>query len=357
MRNTIVHFLAVLSLAGSVFAGPIDALNRVLDSFDKWELSTLDTDYVTLPSEWWRLGVQGIWSNTNINLREYTVLYGMQGNLDSDTKMKFGLQGAFRGWGVSYTWDVDSRDWNLGLSYFGNAFGIEFVNSRTKSLCGDIDAYVWKITEEYGFLPNQDEINVSRKDVRHHNILVDGYYAFDSEHFSFPAAMDQSHLQKKSAGSFLLGASYVFSEFAFRERSDIYEMSELERTTISEVALGAGYGHNFVYKMLENSQFLIHFSAIPMVSVWNRYKMKSPEISLMALFDEEESHGHYWIWDDFKNDQLQFVWFLRTSFTYTYKKLYMGLKAEVVRQTLSKGDDLDLEADLLNIRGFAGVRF
>lgn len=348
----VLPLFAILLLTSSVLAGPIDALNRFLDRLDAREISKLDTNYVMLPAEWWQFGVFGMWMNTNLNLRNYEAFYGMSGNLDSDMKMRLGVMGSFRGWGASYSWDVKNRDQNFSLSYHGNAYGLEFVNSKTKSLCGKVNAYAWE-GDENGYFPEQMKLDVKRKSVRHVNMLIDGYYVFDSRHFSFPAALDQSYIQKKSAGSFILGSAFVHSKIQLAKGSELYELSEVEQTEINEVAVGAGYGYNFVYRLLQNSRFLIHFSVMPMFSVWNNYTVTWNSLAS----DDDSMHDQYWLWDDFKNDQLQIIWFLRTSFTYMYKRLYAGIKAEVTRQTLSKGEDLDLEADLLNIRGFVGFRF
>ena len=356
-KFSVLFFFAALIWGVSAYAGSDSALNRFFDNWDDWTISRLDTDYVTLPSQWWRVGLLGAWQNTNINVTDYSMMYGMFGNADSDRKMKLGLQGSFRGWGASYSFELGGSDRLFNFLYFGNSFGIEFVDNRTHSLNGNIDAYAWGLDADYGFVPNETPIQILKDDILHHCIFVDGYYVFNSRQFSLPAAMDQSYLQKKSAGSILLGAAYVYNDFVYSKNSDFFSISGVENITISEFTFGGGYGYNFAYRLMQNSHFLVHFSLLPMISVWNRFHVKTDEHSLAAGLNGSQKHGHYWIWDDFKNDHLQLVWFYRSSFTFSYKNFYIGVKAEIVRQYLTKDDGLDLETDVLNIHSFAGIRF
>lgn len=356
-KFSVLLIFASLLLGVSAYAGSGSAFTRFFDDWDKWEISRLDTDYVALPSQWWRVGVLGALQNTNINVSDYSMMYGMFGNADSDRKLKLGFQGAFRGWGASYSFDLDGSDRFFNFLYFGNAFGVEFVDNRTHSLNGKVDAFAWGLDADFGFVPNETPVKILKDDILHHCILVDGYFVFNSRKFSFPAAMDLSYLQKKSAGSVLLGAAFVYNDFAYLRNGELFAMSGVENIKISEFTFGAGYGYNFAYRFLQNNQFLVHFSLLPMISVWNRFNVDCDEHSLAAGLNGSQKHGHYWIWDDFKNDNLQFVWFYRSSFTYSYKNFYIGVKGEIIRQYLTKDDGLDLETDVLNVHGFAGIRF
>ena len=62
------------------------------------------------------------------------------------------------------------------------------------------------------------------------------YYAFNYCKSSFPAAFSQSYIQKRSAGSWMIGASFDGSKTKVKGMT----------IRLNELALGAGYGYNLV---------------------------------------------------------------------------------------------------------------
>lgn len=343
--------------AGFSCAESNNFLIRFLDKLDSLELERLDTNYVRPYREWWRVAYINSFSNTNMNIRSYSPLYGIEGNINADTKLKLALHASFRGLGVTYAHDVDSRDMNLLLSYYGNIFGGEILMNRSNSLHGPLSIYNWLENENYTFSPMNITLNVEPKDLSYFNILSDFYVVLNYRRFSFPAALGFSHTQRRSAGSIILGGSYIFSGTKVKSEDLRNFWGGQSHFSIKEVALGAGYAYNFSYRIFENHSLLFHFSLLPMFTVWNHYSDRAREQNALVNPELVRYNETNWIWDDVENDAVQMVLLFRNGMNYNYKNVFLGVNTVFAAQTLSKGDDLDYDVDLWIVRAFAGVRF
>lgn len=350
-------FFLMMLFCGLAFAGPISALNGFLDWMDSCELASLDTNYVMPHKQWWRIAYINSFSNTNMNVRSFEPIYGVEGNLNAETRLHLAGSVAFRGLGYTYTYDMDHQDMSMMFNYYGNVFGGEILFNRTKSMHGPLSIYNWlELEEELYGLVNTD-VDVEGSDMSYYNVLTDFYVVLNDEKFSFPAALGYSHLQKKSAGSIILGGGYVYSGTSVRNPALQYIWGGLKHFSIREAALGAGYGYNFAYRLGAEHYLLFHFSLVPLVTVWNYYDDHYEEYQEDATFKERDSDETTWLWDDITNDEIQIIWMFRNSLNYNYKNFFAGLNSFFARQTLSKGDDLDYEVDLWILRAFVGVRF
>ena len=91
-----------------------------------------------------------------------------------------------------------------------------------------------------------------------------------SSRLSFPAAFNQSYIQRRSAGSWLAGISY---QGGIIETSDELKARNPNAPDVSidvgHVGIGGGYGYNWVL----GRRWLLHFSMLPTFVVLNRNKM------------------------------------------------------------------------------------
>jgi hypothetical protein len=99
---------------------------------------------------------------------------------------------------------------------------------------------------------------------------IAGYYIFNHRRFSFPAAFTQSYIQRRSAGSWLAGFSYqggsIKSNKELKERNaDAPEVN----ISVGHFGIGGGYAYNWVL----GKGWLIHFSMLPTVVVYDRNKL------------------------------------------------------------------------------------
>lgn len=107
--------------------------------------------------------------------------------------------------------------------------------------------------------------------------MADGYYIFNKRRFSYKAAYRQSVIQKRSAGSWLAGAMFYYSDFRYDDLSNaelLVYMNNVGRIKQWQANVGAGYGYNYV----PAKGWLISAMAMPMLTVYNHvdfYNYKS----------------------------------------------------------------------------------
>ena len=81
------------------------------------------------------------------------------------------------------------KDYEFNLNYYSSRISLDFSYQRSESLAGDVNR------DDRG-LQTMETGDLTLKVVN-----LAGYYAFNHRRFSFPAAFNQSYIQRRSAGS------------------------------------------------------------------------------------------------------------------------------------------------------------
>ena len=153
-------------------------------------------------------------------------------------------------------WKGAYKDYELNLNYYSSRISLDFSYQRSESLAGDI--------HRGDNLSQMESGDLTLKVVN-----FAGYYAFNHRRFSFPAAFNQSYIQRRSAGSWLAGISY---QGGIIETSDELKAKNPNAPDVSidvgHVGIGGGYGYNLVL----GKKWLFHLSMLPTVVVYNRNK-------------------------------------------------------------------------------------
>ncbi|MBO4430527.1 MAG: DUF4421 family protein [Bacteroidaceae bacterium] len=152
-----------------------------------------------------------------------------------------------------------NKDMEFNINAYGNRFGVEASYQDSKTLSGDINY-------------NNGSFHINKGDVKLTLVNVTGYYAFNYRHFSYPAAFTQSYIQKRSAGSWLLGATYQGGRI--KATDDAPATMSQSRTTMNTFAVGGGYGYNLVA-----GKWLFHGSAQPSLILFNDIDIKENGVS------------------------------------------------------------------------------
>ena len=100
---------------------------------------------------------------------------------------------------------------------------------------------------------------------------INGYYVFNGRRYSQAAAYNQSVIQRRSAGSFLLGATWYQSSFDYSDMSNAVFMiigHGIYRAKVHQGNIGVGYGYNWV----PLRGLVVNVMAMPTVCVYNRVK-------------------------------------------------------------------------------------
>lgn len=217
-------------------------IGRKIDNFC---LLGVDTAFIGLPEYSWRaaltcseIGIHSqyvaenlpYWQNHNLG----TIRMTTTTNLGAD----LGFQVGFRSFGFGYSWDVtNTYAQKLSFSFGGKAIGVEFSRQKCANTSGKLELLSY---------PNAKPITMPDKSTVITNTNLSVWYALNWAHYSHNAAIKQGFLQRHSAGSLLLQASYMACNIEFLDQKVSAVLADSVSNLIThQAAVGLGYGINF----------------------------------------------------------------------------------------------------------------
>lgn len=220
----------------------------------RYERVTYDTLYISRPEKRFLLRVRGNLSGNSIRYKN------VQDGNDSHAHISTALRGTvslgFSYMGISAAYSINptkisgsNKDYELNVSASSNRYILDFSYQRSNTLSGDIT------TKESSYHIGKELLTMKM-------INITGCYIFNHRRFSYPAAFSQSYFQRRSAGSWLAGISFMGGSVKTSE--DAPEGSHDLHLKVRNIALGGGYGYNLVYR-----KWLFHLSAMPTIIVYN----------------------------------------------------------------------------------------
>ena len=138
------------------------------------------------------------------------------------------------------------KDFELNLNSYSNRWGFDFIYQNARNFTG------WHEAKGAPRLELPDGAMTLK------SLNLNAYYAFNNRRFSYPAAFSQSYIQRRSAGSFLLGISGQGQ----KAETNATQQSVLK---VTNIGLGAGYGYNWV----PGRNWLLHLSVLPTLIVYS----------------------------------------------------------------------------------------
>ncbi|MBR1878793.1 MAG: DUF4421 family protein [Paludibacteraceae bacterium] len=273
MNKARIHILILLmTLCLSAYAEPTKGLlffYRTGNWVDNYLRKSIDTTYIDLPEHSWRLAYTNAMVGVNSNLTSTTDIaeYGtMSFTLLNKTtpSVDLGFYAGYRGFGFGYSWDAlhayaQRLSFSLGSKFIGFDFAIQTsTNINTSLTIGD-----WSLKD---FAKNNVIIT---------NASLNLWYALNAAHYSHQAAVKQSYIQKKTAGSLLLHLSYLSSQVALSDTMKVPDaempllpalMSNLTAVRTRQIAVGLGYGINYTPN---HGKVILHASAAAMLVTYS----------------------------------------------------------------------------------------
>ena len=221
-----------------------------------------DTNYVVRPQG--RLTLKVRMNQTGNSIHAKGTVNGLYSKADLSTSHKttFSLAAIYRGIGVGFAvnpakWKGIYKDYEFNLNYYSNRLSLDLSYQRSESLAGDIKG-------------DRGEQHLLDEDLKMKVLNMVGYYAFNHRRFSFPAAFTQSYIQRRSAGSWLVGISYQGGSIETTDKLKERNPNAPDvRIYLGHVGIGGGYGYNWVL----GNKWLLHFSMLPTFVVFNRNNM------------------------------------------------------------------------------------
>ena len=272
----------------------IGRLRQVQQYLDNKARRKVDPSFIEVPDKPWRIILR---EKENAVYVDYNSYFERQGTNESmDWRMSFeppvassvGFWVGYRGTGISFSKSLTKNAGRyFSVSSTGAKYGFNFRLRRFSTSDVSLSSTSYedgKVVDEY----NQDTLMYAPVWIR--SVYVNGYYVFNGRRYSQAAAYNQSVIQRRSAGSFLLGATWYQSSFDYSNRDNVLYMllsQNTGRIKVHQANIGIGYGYNFVpFRGL-----VINAMAMPTISLYNRVKVYKYDCNF-DLSPEEETDDY-----------------------------------------------------------------
>lgn len=300
MKKLIILLTAFCCLNAAAQPEFVKKVGRFIDSMS---VKGVDRRYIDAPEKPWQVMVQG-----NINQSDLKMKSQIDGSLlfddvksiltceprvKPDVTSYVGFWAGYRGYGLGYSVNVGGDKGSIfKIGATGGSYGI---NLRIHRFETDNPIIHYDYDDELGNHESYDG-HYSLVDPMYVKIVtLDAYYLFNGKRFSYCAAYDQSVFQKRSAGSFMVGAMYYKSTITYDYGLDadfILMMDDIGKIKQYQFAVGPGYAYNYVpcKGLLINAMVMPMITLSNKVDVWHynsnlRKKAVSGDDSPLNVFD------------------------------------------------------------------------
>lgn len=290
-----------------------------------------DTAYIGRPDARWTIKYRGNLSGAD--MRTTTVMDGVQNRsrVTADCRGTLSMAVVYRGLGLGVAVNPAKfagkcKDFEYNLNSYSNRYGFDVVFLSSKTYHG------YKAADA-------ERIDIHKGQISQNALNLNFYYAFNYRRFSFPAAFSQSYIQKRSAGSWMIGASFDGSK------------TELNDMTIrlNEFAVGAGYAYNLVIAR----HWLCHLSALPTMTVYSHDYTKTKTTA-----DEgNDLTTTNTVRHDMKYHFPSAIITGRAAAVYSWRNKFAGATAVYNYSVAGDEDHLKVRRHKWRVRMFFGFRF
>ena len=291
-NGNLFHMASDSAKGKPVLLQPLYWVKTLIDSS---AVATVDRNYIEQPKPSWAIEARTTLNQTTLKVTS-TWDDPEDGPTDLWMKSKNGLSTSaglwlgYRGYGFGYSKEFGKTSGStLTFGAMGGSFG---VNLRISSYNSDMpDIYVdgKKVSSYDGDDDHLDD------PVKVRTLFLDGYYMFNGKHFSYAAAYDNSLIQKRSAGSIVVGGMYCHSRADYSTDSNwmlTLLMLGMGKMKFTQGSIGAGYAYNWV----PARGWLVSVMAIPMLTFYNR--------TTKYMYNLRFSNPHVEDWDALSQDEI-----------------------------------------------------
>ena len=254
MKKSVLFLLMLMAGTFSFAQSKRELVRERVDSVlrKNYEKGNFDTLYMTRPDSKLTLKLRGNVSGYYISGKNTVDGNYFRTKLNTDARATVSAAATYYGVTAGVALNParlagKNKDLELNLNFYGNRFGLEANYQNSETLSGDIHH-------------NDGTFHLYRGDLKMALVTVTGYYAFNYRHFSYPAAFTQSYIQKRSAGSWLVG--FTCQGGRIKSTEDAPAIVSDTRLSMFSFAIGGGYGYNLVA-----GKWLFHASAQPCLIV------------------------------------------------------------------------------------------
>lgn len=297
---------------------------------------TTDEHYVVRPTPQWTFRLKTEGSGTFMHIRSFNKDAGKNDYIiTSDYNQNIGLTANYRGISVSTSINPlkilgKYSDTEFDINHYNNQYGLDFNYSRKRRLKGHsrLFDYSHKQTLEHS---------------RYRQTSLDAYWVFNGKRFSYPAVFNNTWIQRRSAGSVLLTATYYDALLTTNGEIDILEKDGLtmHHMKLRFFTLGGGYAYNFV----PSQHWLIHLSLQPSFMLW-----KYARINFMPDSAGRDHHYTmpYSFWNGFAIG--------RIGVNYAWRKYFVGVNGVIRTYRLGHSRGISFISTSWKCRLYFGMR-
>ena len=229
-------------------------LHQLQQYLDDKAKAKVDPHYIEVPEKPWRVILR---YKENVVDVDYSQSLDLpQTNEHSDWNLCFeppvassvGFWVGYRGTGVSYSKSLTKNAGRYySLSSTGAKYGFNFRLRRFNTSDAELSSTDYENGQPTG-VPYDTVVSMPSP-VWIRSVYINGYYVFNGRRYSQAAAYSQSVIQRRSAGSLLLGATWYQSSFDYDDIQNAVYMiigHGIYRAKVHQANLGIGYGYNWV---------------------------------------------------------------------------------------------------------------
>ena len=218
----------------------------------------IDSNYIVRPEGKITLKASLKVSGNGIHARSTLGGNESKAHLKTDPRATIALAVSYRGVAAALSLNPSSvfgkkTDYEFNVNLSSRRFSVDASYQDSKTLAGEVHS--------------SKETYLERGYAHMKVVNIAAYYTFNSHRFSFPAAFNQSYIQRRSAGSWLAGLSYQGGTI---KTSDSAPATAPQiRIEADHIGIGGGYGYNLVVR----DRWLFHASMVPTVVIYNHNKL------------------------------------------------------------------------------------
>ena len=286
----------------------------------------IDTSYIKRPSEPWTVKFRANYSFALTGMRGENNGDSFSGLWASRFRATISAGFVYRGIGISAAINPAklagrNKDMEYQLTSYGNRMGFDVIYEAAKTDKGSVTYGGKKYKMPKGTLNRQ-------------GLAANFYYAFNGRRFSFPAAFTQSYIQRKSAGSWLVGASAQWRYTKISPQDGL----PFNKATLKSLnfAIGGGYGHNFCI----GRRWMLHLSSLPTLVVYDHGNISGDATTTKS--------------------KIRFPNFFianRGAMLYSWKRNFAGASGTLDFSNIGNSKQLELYNMKWRVRLFYGFRF
>lgn len=262
-------------------------LKKMSTKKDSMVVRGVDRRYIDIPDQPWLIMLRGNISQTIVSMKTNGSV--LDEEYDNDTRLvtqpskKIGFKVGYRGCGIGYMVNVGgNKGTRLTLGATGKSYSLNVRYHSFENSHPDIDMVSDLLTEE----DLVEMKNVKLIDpIKVKTLLADAYYMFNGKKFSYAAAYKQSVIQKRSAGSLIVGGMFNYTDINYAADSNgdlIFLMHGLGRVKLWQGSVGVGYAYNWV----PCRGLLINVMAMPMLTFVNKLKAYAYDTNIEDMMED-----------------------------------------------------------------------